>query len=240
MNIMKDRLEDNFENYIFSLKNIISYTNLLTNQDEEPKNEKQNILFSNGLFCPPHIDKLFWCFYLIKYGMNEYEMIGNHFFEIEKKTKFMLIEEVRKHKNVLKANQFKPINSFEDDLANNKVITLKTFMALMCLENKNIVYMNEKKIYISERNHEDSTYYILYKRENNVPYYEVDLNGTKDLVEKLKEENVVVPSYMNHLKSASAYKVEELKEMCDKFEIVLPHNKKLLKNDLYELIKHFF
>ena len=236
---MNLKIEEKLENYIFSLKNIMLYTKFISDEPTSSKYIKQPILFNNGLFIPPQDDKLFWCYFVIKYGLHSYDLLGTHFFETEKKQKFELIEEIRNKKEFLKANQFKPINSFEDDLANNNVISLKTFMALLCIENKNIVFIEDKKIYISIRNENDDVF-VLYKKENNVSYYELDLHFDKTTLNVVKETYIVVPSFSIKLKAISSYKVEELKEMCVKFGINIPATSKILKKDLYDKIKIFF
>ena len=236
---MNLKIEEKLENYIFSLKNIMLYTKFISDEPTSSKYIKQPILFNNGHFVPPQDDKLFWCYFVIKYGLHSYDLLGTHFFETEKKLKFESIEEIRNKKEFLKANQFKPINSFEDDLANNNVISLKTFMALLCIENKNIVFIEDKKIYISIRNENDDVF-VLYKKENNVSYYELDLHFDKTTLNTFKETYIVVPSFSIKLKAISSYKVEELKEMCVKFGINIPSTNKILKKDLYDKIKIFF
>jgi len=236
---MNVKIEEKLENYIFSLKNMMLYTKFISDEPISSEYIKQPILFNNGLFIPPQDDKLFWCYFVIKYGLHSYDLLGSHFFETEKNIKFELIEEIRNKKEVLKANQFKPISSFEDDLANNNVISLKTFMALLCIENKNIVFVEDKKIYISIRNESDDVF-VLYKKENNVSYYELDLHFDKTTLNAFKENYIVVPSFSIKLKAISSYKLEELKEMCVKFGINIPTTNKILKQDLYDKIKVFF
>ena len=231
-------IDKRVEHYIFSLKNIIQYTKFLPEDSRYHEEDKHVVLFNNGNFIPPQEDKLFWCFFVIKYGLDEYELLGTHTFEKEKQVKFEMIEKIRKKKDVLKANQFKPIHSFEDDLANNKVISLNTFMALLCLENKNITYIENKKMFHCCRNEEDM--YILHKKENNVPYYELDMNVDKQKIDGLRDTHIIMPSFQTKLKAMSSYTLDELKEMCDKYDIVIPSNKKILKIDLYERIKVFF
>lgn len=236
---MNVKIEERLENYIFSLKNMMLYTKFISDEPISSEYVKQPVLFNNGLFIPPQDDKLFWCYFVIKYGLHCYDLLGTHFFETEKNIKFELIEEIRNKKEVLKANQFKPISSFEDDLANNNVISLKTFMALLCIENKNIVFVEDKKIYISIRNETDDVF-VLYKKENNVSYYELDLHFDKTTLNVFKENYIVVPSFSIKLKAISSYKLEELKEMCVKFGINIPTTNKILKQDLYDKIKVFF
>lgn len=228
------------EDYIFSIKNIIEYTKHVSKNSILKQEIKQNIKKDRNRFLPNHKDKLFWCLFVIIYGLDEYEMIGTHFFEKEQKLKFDFIEQVRKHKDKLKANQFKPLSSFEDDLANNSVINLNTFMALLCIYDKNICFRDCKKIYCSIRN-ESQDNFLLTKLDANVENYELELgDGVFNKIEDLKATLYEVPSYQYKLKSISSYKMDELKEMCNKFDLNISYSGKILKKDLYEKLKVFF
>lgn len=228
------------EDYIFSIKNIIEYTKHVSKNSMLKQEIKHNIKKSRNRFLPNHKDKLFWCLFVIIYGIDEYEMIGTHFFEKEQKLKFDFIEQVRNHKDKLKANQFKPLSSFEDDLANNPSINLNTFMALLCIYDKNICYRNGKMVYSSTRD-ENQEYFLLTKLEANVENYELELgDDVGNKIDDLKIRLYEIPSYQYKLKSISSYKTDELKEMCNKFNIDLSYSGKILKKDMYEKLKVFF
>ena len=230
---------NSLENYIFSSKNIIDYTKNIYNEGNNFIEKKEKIHMNKGLFTPHQTDSLFWCYYVIVYGLDEYKMLGCHQFEKEKKIKFELIEKVRLKKNELKANNFKLINSFEDDLANSEKINLNTFMGLLCLENKNIIFIEGKKIYKCIRD-ESELIYILYQKEKNVSYFELELNVSPSKIDKLSSNYFEVPCFNYKLKAVSSYTINDLKEMCKKYEINLNENEKYLKKDLYEKIKVFF
>lgn len=227
------------ENYIFSLKNMIEYTKNLPRESVFKEEKKQKIMVDNNRFFPNHVDKLFWCLFVIIYGLDEYKMINPHYFEKEQNIKFQLIDEIRAKKDQLKANQFKLINNMELDLANSKNISLHTFMAILCIKNKNITYVEEKKIFESLRDQED-TKFILYKKDSNVENYELELNSSQMNIDSLKEKLIVIPTYQYRLKAISSYTSDDLKEMCEKLKIDLSNQKKILKKDMYEKIKVFF
>ena len=83
------------ENYIFSSKNIIDFTINIQEEDLKCVKKKEEIYINNGLFRPHLTDSLFWCYYVIVYGLDEYKILGSHTFEKEKKLKFELIESIR-------------------------------------------------------------------------------------------------------------------------------------------------
>ena len=84
------------------------------------------------IYKPGKKDSLFWCFYILKYGLSKYEMeVGNQHFTIEKQEKFKYIDEIRKtnNKDLIKTHKIKPLSLLEDDLANQERISIKTFFA---------------------------------------------------------------------------------------------------------------
>jgi len=64
-------------------------------------------------------DKLFWCYYLLKYGSLEYEMIGKDHF------KFKMVECLK-----IIEGQEKRDKDLESELMNEKKISLKSFLKL--------------------------------------------------------------------------------------------------------------
>ena len=78
-------------------------------------------------------DSLFWCFYIMKYGYDDYNMLNQHFL-IEKNLKIESISKIREDKELLKKHKLKR-SEIENELANDEKITLKGFLAL-CIYNK--------------------------------------------------------------------------------------------------------
>ena len=50
-------------------------------------------------------DSLFWCFYVLFFGLDKYEMLGNQHFVEEKKIKFEYIQLFRSKKDILKMHK---------------------------------------------------------------------------------------------------------------------------------------
>ena len=50
-------------------------------------------------------DNLFWCYYIIKYGIIKYESLLNNTFSEEQREKIQLIEMIRNNKELLKKNK---------------------------------------------------------------------------------------------------------------------------------------
>jgi hypothetical protein len=184
-------------------------------------------------------DNLFWCFYVIKMGIDKYDMIGNQHFVIEKEMKFNYIELLRSKKDLLKINKIKPLYELEDDLANKTQISLKTFVALCIIENINIIIVNKKKIFEYIYNDEKDVY-IIKKPEYSLKYI-LDLNNIKvtdDKIKEFRENNYKLTYIDSSIKSMTSYKLNELIEIANKLgiNITSDKNKKRTKKDIYETI----
>jgi hypothetical protein len=177
-------------------------------------------------------DTLFWCFYIISEGFSNYEMLIHKNIVGEKKLKIERIEELRKHKDVLKTYRFTTFSNLEDKLANHKKIDISTFLSLCVLKNINVLII-KKKIYFELRMNDTDEIFII--REINGKYgYE---NSNKLYTNELKEDYIGVDNIDKPLKSMSYYKADELVEMCNKFGIETissKTNKKKTKKEMYD------
>jgi hypothetical protein len=226
---------------------IVNYKNNATNDkyinDKKNTNVKKNEITEN-IYKPRQADSLFWCFYILKYGYSKYEMeIGNQHFTIEKTEKFKYIENLRKKKDILKINKIRPLSDLEDDLAHNPRISIKTFFALCIIEKLNILLVDKRKMYESINN-DDSEIHVIHRNSVSFEHY-IELNVTPTKLSNFRETFYKVNGFDNSLKSMSAYKVDELLELCKKLDInVHPNNadgkKKMGKKDIYELLVQNF
>jgi len=240
---------------MFSLKNLTRFTSHQVNYEEIVKNNKlnwknnkdsltnantnknTNKIQNLDYIIPSEKDKLFWCFYIIKMGIDNYNMldISNQHFIIEKEMKFKFIEIQRLNKSLLKNNKIKPLSEIEDDLANKECITLKTFVSLCILEQKNIIILHKRKIfeYIFDSN---EVINIITKIDDKK--YSLDLQVTKEKIDNYRENYYHWLHVDSTLKSMTSYKLEELHEICEKLGIDYNNQskKKKTKKEIYELI----
>ena len=177
-------------------------------------------------------DTLFWCFYIISHGFEKYEMLIHKNIVGEKKLKIEHIEELRKHKDVLKPYRFTTFSNLEDKLANHKKIDISTFLSLCVLKNINVLII-KKKIYFELRMNDTDEIFVV--RESNGKYgYE---SSNKLYTNELKEDYIGVNNIEKPLNSMSYYKADELVEMCNKFGIETissKTNKKKTKKEMYD------
>jgi hypothetical protein len=253
-----NKLNENEENKNKNKNNNKNYaTNIDTNIDIN-KNK-------NNIYKVSQKDSLFWSFYILKYGLIEYEThMLNSLYILEKKEKLNYINIIRQNKHLLKLHKVKLINEIEDDLANSEIISLKTFFILCLIENINVLLVDNRKYYEiinNEINNNDNSTInisnidisnniitkddniiktnILYKNNDSNEYIiesNIDINNSKILF--YRNNYLYVNCFDNKLKSISSYKLDELLEICRKLNIttINENMKRKTKKELYEMI----
>ena len=246
------------KNLIHFVKNIEQPSNFFTNTNTNTNTNTKKLCSSNKehagnnaihkkeKYFDPFLtqkDSLFWCFYVLFFGFDKYDMLGNQHFVEEKKIKFQYIEILRSKKDLLKMYKIKPLSEIEDELANKDFIEIKTFVALCIISNLNVMIIDKRKYYEVNMN-DTSKVAVIHK-------YTQPLKFVMDLEAEANEEKIM--DYRKHLfkldtlnykiKSMQSYKMEELILMCDKLGIQLKEgseNKKITKKVLYdEIFLHF-
>jgi hypothetical protein len=209
-------LTENIQAWLPGKNTVVSRNSLI--DKEMKKNTKKNVLVDNT-------DALFWTFYCILYGEQEYEI--DHSFQTEKKFKIKCIEDLRKIKPNLKTFKLK-LGAIEDQLLNSKKINIQALLGLALLFKKNILYVWNRKFFEFICS-EDNNIYIINNNNNEQISYDTDAIKIKYYKENfLQIENIDKP-----LKAASGYSKESLLAMAQKLEIKNV-NLKSTKNILYQ------
>lgn len=181
------------------------------------------------VFFPKYKDKLFWCYYILRYGKTHYENINIHPFKIEKKIKEECIALLNDNKTKLKERRLKyEIN----DLLCEPYISLNMFFALCCASCINVVLVRDKTYYKMIDNTEETINYIY--QDNNYGYG-IKKNPPCDLT----KTHLEAISLLKPVRAISAYKLPEIENMCSILDIKLhdSHGKRITKNELYNKIK---
>jgi hypothetical protein len=185
-------------------------------------------------------DKLFWCFYYMKYGDLAYNSLPNRNIVTEKKFKIDMVYHLRENKSILKSYKFLSISDIENELVNDITpISINTFLSLCAIYNINIIFIKKQKYYyklsLCNDDNEDEWFIINETKHNNNNSYILNQTNPKNIIDKLYE----IKSITKPLHSESYYKLDELKEMCNKLGL-LPTSLKPKKNDYFiELYKFF-
>lgn len=193
-------------------------------------------------FTPFQKDKLFWCFYIILKGYEEYEMNQSNGFSVEKQLKIETVEKLKGIKEQLKELKLKR-TELEDELVNKQMITMKGLSALCLVHNVSITYFFGRK-YCQISPPEVTKKGIIIqndKKEDSLKWTSNELNSNNDFVEKLQEEYWFIENIQKPLKAPSAYTLTDLQTICQKLliqthEQVNEKTKAKTKTKLYEEI----
>ena len=244
-NQYNDVLND-LQDYMLYEDNIIK--SLRSKIESTPKDiinvKNTNTNTRQKIFIPNQPDSLFWCFYIIKNGDVKYEILNNKNTLLAKQMKIELVDSIRKHKDIVKMYKFDTISNLESNLANDNNLNIKTFLTLCAIENINIIFLikntyyemlmsDSDKIYIVHENRSQSKY-------NNKYGYEM---GTNESITNIRNTFFRLESIDKQIKSISAYKVNELTDICNKLVININNNitsKQKSKKELYESIIQYF
>ncbi len=213
------------------------------------------ILSDKPTIIPFQKDTLFWCFYIMKHGLENYNLVGDHTFVLEKKLKFQYVEECRKQSDYLKSKKLICMSELENQLANDSVIQLGTFLSLCVLENLNVIYFNSMTYYEIMSTEFGMTHVIekqptppSLKYKNSKPT-KISVYGYVGLLnDDLKTHRLScykMETLDKPLKCVSSYKVKEIEEICHLFKINIfseenkeySNNKKKTKSELFHFLQ---
>jgi hypothetical protein len=245
---------DNFESYILNEANMQDYLKYkLTDVSENSKQVKTNYNKTNynvevkkqNIFVPREQDSLFWCYYIIKNGDIKYETINNKNTLITKQMKIELVSKIRENKQTVKTYKFDTISNIESNLANDNIITVKSFMSLCAIDNINIVFVSKKTYFECLTNDSEPIYIIQEIDRTQLKYnkqygYEI---ASEDILNEIHSNLYKVDSLNKPIKAASSYKVSDLLEIAHKLAIEVVNKetgKNKTKNELYEAIIQYF
>ena len=191
------------------------------------------------LLIPSHKDTLFWCFYIIKYGVQAYFTLGNRQFIVEKQEKISAIELLREKKELLKQHKIKPFTSIEEDLSHNPTISVKTFFALLIAHDLGATYLHKDTFVEVNMHTGKDTHIIQYVRPNVYAYLQEPTHHKRNTRIANKYQWV---SLDKPVLAMTTYKSEELLELFAKLHIEssLPSDKKPTKKEIYDAILAYF
>lgn len=233
------RLFIDLNKYSFNNKNI---SNIIANipilhcsdkiNKKKVQEQKQKKPKYKEFFFPKEKDGLFWCWFVFKNGLSEYELLPHKYFVIEKTKKINFVERLRKAKFDKKFKIKK--KEVELNLANDITLNIKSLEAMLLLENFNFIFMNDKIYYENIEHPGQKTCTVWYNEKSQKFGFLLD----DDILFHEKEKRFVVDDYLKPVKSISAYKAKELQDVCKKIgiNIMKTPTKCKTKKDLYSLL----
>jgi len=173
-------------------------------------------------------DSLFWCFFIILNGQHEYEI--NSSFKREKEFKIESIEKLRSFKSELKAFKLR-LSVIEDELLNQKKISIISLAALCLLHKINVLYIWDRKYFEIINNADEKINIILNKNKEDTILYDTSLETTN----YYRDNYWCVENINKPLKSITGYTHKELLTIAQKLDIKDLSSKKT-KKEMYEKI----
>lgn len=208
-------------------------------------------------FTPFQKDKLFWCFFIIIKGYEEYEMSRTNSFSIEKRIKIEAVEKLKTIKDKLKELKLKR-TELENELVNQPTISVKGLYALCLVHDVSITYVYGRKycelnkndtaaettraiIVQNERKEDSLRWFANHDNSNNSR----SSNNDTEFYKKIQEDYWFVENIQKPLKAVSAYTIKELQDICVKLQIDLnaivnDKQKSKTKTKLYQEIYETF
>jgi len=218
-----------------NIKNILYVKEIVKKQIKKKKVIEKKKAIKKDLFIPEEEDTLFWCYVIYKYGYSEYELKRQQKYTSQSDLKINLVYTVRENKELLKKYKLRK-TKLEENLVNDKKISLDLFMFLIRVNKLNLVYFDEN-IYFEEFHNDESNKCVIKYIKEEDRFGLMDISNDK--IEELKKTKLQVLNLSKPLKSLSSYKVLELKEICDILKInkMKTSTKCKTKKDMYQLIQ---
>jgi len=183
---------------------------------------------------PTRHDTLFWCIYIMMYGVDQYEFGDRSAFTIEKKTKFEMIERIRINNDALKAVG---INSTEviDTILNQRRIDIIAAYAIVHTYELNVIF-EFTHTFIRNTNKIDNVHIISPIDVSGARKYKIiNADGTDVVNTKYEITDLKKP-----IKGFSVYSLPDLQSFAEKvgIKIYTDSGKKKTKRVLYDDISH--
>lgn len=230
----------------------------------QQKDEPLVLEEKDTMFYPKEEDGLFWCFYLMKNGLSNYELLQNRNIVTEMNMKISYIDKLRKDKKLLKTHthKFESLSHIEGQLSGSKKIDRDTFVTLCFLEQIRVMVVHRHSFYElfnentevgesegskqSENEVNNTPIYLLCKDFKTKRYGYKKL--TRQEVEHYKNTYYRIDNILKPVKAISSYKVDELIDICEKLKIDThlknensdKPSKRKTKQELYESAVQYF
>ena len=216
-----DNILNDLEYYMFTSLRIESLNDKKVKEVKEKQEEKKKEMIivqkekpKEEFFSPRQKDGLFWCFYVIKNGETSYELLNNEKITLikEKKIKIDYVDLLREKKAMFKKQsiKFPSMTHIENDLVNEPIIDLGTFLSLCHLEKMNVLYVS-KKTYFEMNENEGEPIHLIKRVDDPSKKIRYIYQGTEALLlEKVRTTLYKIENIEKPVKAMSAYKVADL------------------------------
>lgn len=226
---------DSLNNYMLTNKNLMGFLDNCSISEKKIKTKKIQFKPSmniQSLFFPYQEDNLFWLYYIMVNNIDNYKLLGEHTYQYEKTEKMKCIEELKNQKMLIKELKLKK-NECENDLINEKKISIGTFNLLCQIKKINFIIIFKNIYFISDPSEKPDL--IIHKVNESFGYE--PFNET--IFEASKLNRFEITSVTKPIIAISNFKIDEIKEIAEKLHIQLIDENQKSKNKiiLYDEIK---
>ena len=223
--------KNNLNKYYFLSEDSFKNLNYKVEPSKKLINSKK--INENKNFSIDQDDQLFWAFYIFNNGYEEYHLINN-FFITEKNIKIENVIKIRENRHLLKANKIVK-SVVENELANEKTISLITLNALALIYKLNILYIKKRIIYVMNYNEDTliNCKNIIEETTNkNIDLISMD----KEIINQILDDYYIVNNVSKPVNGVSYYKIDDLINISKKLNLDISNKK---KQTLYTEIVNF-
>jgi hypothetical protein len=237
------------ESYILNetnMQNYLKYKLISLSDNIKIKRETKKLQTTiPDIYIPREQDSLFWCYYIIKNGDVQYEMLQNRNILITKQLKIELVSKIRENKPVVKMYKFDTLTNLEGNLANDNILSIASLMTIFAIDNINIVFIS-KNTYYELLTNDSGIIYIIREINNNKSKYSKQYGfeiANEESLNQIHTNLYKIDSLDKPIKALSSYKVSDLLNIANKLAIETVNKetgKTKRKNELYESIIQYF
>jgi hypothetical protein len=188
----------------------------------------------NTIYYPDMKDTLFWCLYIAKNGVHEYEMINQGYSNIEIAEKQKVMAFVKEQPSKLKNTNVKVTNiaiqEIMSDIITNAKLNISTLIAMSLFYKRRIILTKNDKLYISICPI-DEYEQTLILHKNNKGDYGIETDVTEDKIKQIESEQYCLHRHDKPLDAISKFSSDELKKLSVRFGV--DQMKKYKKTELY-------
>ena len=189
----------------------------------------------SSIYFPDKKDTLFWCLYIAKNGIHEYEMINQGYSNIEIAEKQKAMAFIKTQPSKLKNTNVKVTNvaiqEIMSDIITNATLNVSTLVAMSLFYKRRIILTKDDKLYINIcPTDEYEQTLILHKNARGD--YGVETDVTEDKIERIETDQYCLHRHDKPLDAISNFSSDELRKLSVRFGV--DQTKKYKKAELYQ------
>lgn len=243
-----DSLFDGMHQYMFSAENILRVGSGNDSQQTAQQVRSKRLRTSASKtttnssriasISPRQHDTLFWCFFIINRGTEEYELCKSTPFKTEKEFKIGSVELLRDNADRLKGMKLRAAD-IESELVNDTKITLSGLRALSMVHGTSVFYVSGLTYYEFEyaEGGEAPRGVIVYDKTTKKASVRNGLDN-ESYMDEIKKSHFNITNPEKPMNAISGYTLPVLQKICVKLSIptVRADGRKETKKTLYEAI----